>query len=75
MTKIFGIPNGDAILNPYYNSPKPKLITWEKFYLAIPGNLLQSLFATIFLFTVIVLGDKDKNDIENNEEQITDGKK
>ena len=67
-----GRPTSGSVKDPYSSSTyNLKPVTWEEFYLNIPYNLFTSLFTTIFVFTIVILGDKNPTKEEdrnvNNE--------
>ena len=72
LVKISGGSDGGTLWNPY-DSPMPRPITWGKFYLMIPKNLLGALIGTIFILAPCWYEDiKTKNDKKKkSEEQIT----
>ena len=63
-----GNPSG-SVKDPYSSSTyKLKPVTWEEFYLKIPDNLFISLFTTIFIFTIVILGDKKPTKTDDTEQ-------
>jgi hypothetical protein len=60
----------EMVMNPYSSSTyRLKPVTWEEFYLKIPKNLFLSLVGTVFVFTIVILGDKknEKTDEIKNQ--------
>ena len=64
-----GITRG-GLPNPYGSSKLISPITWGEFYQTIPKNLFAALLGTVFIFTIVILGDKKptkEEDASKNE--------